>query len=106
MELIHSPFHQVVVVGGGAGGLAAAASLLRRRPSLDIAVIEPRDTHYYQPGWTLVGGGVFKREQTVRPMAEVMPQAVSPGSGRQLQVSRQMTMRFTSPTAGPYATIC
>lgn len=65
--------HDVVVVGGGAGGLAAVASLLKRRPNLDIAVIEPRDVHYYQPGWTLVGGGVFSREQTKRAMKDVIP---------------------------------
>lgn len=65
--------HDVVIVGGGAGGLAAAASLLKRRPDLDVAVIEPRATHFYQPGWTLVGGGVFDRRDTLRPMASVMP---------------------------------
>lgn len=65
--------HDVVIVGGGAGGLACASSLLKRQPDLDIAVIEPRAEHYYQPGWTLVGGGVFKREKTVRPMADYIP---------------------------------
>jgi sulfide:quinone oxidoreductase len=68
--------HDVVIVGGGAGGLATAASLLKRRPDLDIVVIEPRDKHYYQPGWTLVGGGVFDRALTERPMASVMPEGV------------------------------
>lgn len=77
MDTAKSLFHQIVIVGGGAGGLAAAASLLRRRRSLDIAVVEPRETHYYQPGWTLVGAGVFTRDQTVRSMKEVMPRAVS-----------------------------
>jgi sulfide:quinone oxidoreductase len=67
------PTHDVVIVGGGAGGLATAASLLRRDPALDIAVIEPREEHYYQPGWTLVGGGVFQRSDTERRMADVMP---------------------------------
>ncbi|MGD8416404.1 MAG: TIGR01244 family sulfur transferase [Pseudomonadales bacterium] len=70
------PTHDVVVVGGGAGGLAAAASLLKRRPGLDIVVLEPRDKHYYQPGWTLVGAGVFDRRLTERPMASVMPEGV------------------------------
>ncbi|XBQ16693.1 MAG: TIGR01244 family sulfur transferase [Oceanicaulis sp.] len=67
----------VVVVGGGAGGIAAAASLLKRRPQLSLAIVEPREVHYYQPGWTLVGGGVFDRHDTERPMAELMPEAAS-----------------------------
>ena len=68
--------YDVVIVGGGAGGISAASSLLKRRPDLDIALIEPRDSHYYQPGWTLVGGGVFDRRMTERPMADVMPDDV------------------------------
>lgn len=63
----------VLIIGGGAGGLAAAASLLKRRPSLNVAVVEPRDTHYYQPAWTLVGAGAFRRRDTARPMTQVMP---------------------------------
>ncbi|MBI1182420.1 MAG: TIGR01244 family phosphatase [Alphaproteobacteria bacterium] len=63
----------VVVVGGGSAGIATAASLLRRRHGLSVAVVEPADTHYYQPGWTMVGAGVFKPETTRRPMASVMP---------------------------------
>ncbi len=68
--------YDVLIVGGGAGGIAAAASLLRRRPGLEIAIVEPKDKHYYQPGWTLVGGGVFERSSTERSMAEVMPTQV------------------------------
>lgn len=68
--------HTVVIVGGGAAGQATAASLLKRQPTLDIAIVEPADAHFYQPGWTLVGGGVFSREQTKRKMASVMPNKV------------------------------
>ncbi len=64
--------HDILIVGGGAGGQATAASLLKRQPDLDIAIAEPNTEHYYQPGWTLVGGGVFNRKDTVRPMADVM----------------------------------
>jgi len=66
--------HDIVIIGGGAGGIATAASLLKRRPLLDIAIVEPQSEHYYQPGWTMVGGGVFDAPVTCRPMASVMPE--------------------------------
>ena len=69
--------HTVVVVGGGSGGLAVAARLKRRRPELDVAVIEPSEDHYYQPAWTLVGGGVYPIEATRRREADVMPKGVT-----------------------------
>lgn len=69
--------HDVVIIGGGAAGAAVAASLLRRKRDLDIAIIEPADTHYYQPGWTMVGGGIFKKEQTAKKMAAVLPRRVT-----------------------------
>ncbi|WP_036255484.1 NAD(P)/FAD-dependent oxidoreductase [Methylocapsa acidiphila] len=65
--------HDVVIVGGGAAGIAAAASLLRRRPSLDVAIVEPQSKHYYQPGWTMVGGGVFNAASTEREEADFIP---------------------------------
>ncbi len=68
--------HDVLVIGGGAAGISTAASILKRRKGVDIAIVEPQTEHYYQPGWTLVGGGVFKREQTERQMADLMPKGV------------------------------
>jgi len=68
--------HDIVIVGGGAGGIAAAASLLARVDDLDIAIIDPADIHYYQPGWTLVGGGVFKPQETRKDMASLIPDGV------------------------------
>ena len=69
--------HQVLIVGGGAGGITVAARLKRFRPSLDVAILEPSGEHYYQPGWTLVGGGVFTMEQTRRQEADLIPAGVS-----------------------------
>ncbi len=65
--------HQVIIVGAGAAGISVAARLLAARPGLDVAIIEPSETHYYQPLWTLVGGGVFKKEETARRQADVIP---------------------------------
>lgn len=66
----------VVIVGGGSAGLATAASLLERHRSLNVVVIEPRETHDYQPGWTMVGGGVFNVKDTRRTEASVIPAGV------------------------------
>jgi sulfide:quinone oxidoreductase len=68
--------HDVVIVGAGAAGIATAASLLARHPGLDIAMIDPADVHYYQPGWTLVGCGVFEAAQTAQTMAATIPRGV------------------------------
>jgi sulfide:quinone oxidoreductase len=65
--------HDVVIVGGGAAGIATASSLLKRRPDLDILIIEPQTNHYYQPGWTMVGAGIFRAASTERDEAGVIP---------------------------------
>lgn len=65
--------HQVIIVGGGTAGITVAARLQLAQPDLDIAIIEPSQTHYYQPLWTLVGGGQFQREVTARPEADYIP---------------------------------
>ncbi|MBS1097114.1 TIGR01244 family phosphatase [Gluconobacter sphaericus] len=67
---------QVLIIGGGAGGLSAAGSLLKRNRHLSVGVVEPSNEHFYQPGWTLVGGGVFQAAQTRRKEADVMPKDV------------------------------
>ena len=66
----------VVVVGGGSAGIAVASSLLKRRPQLDIVVVEPRYKHFYQPGFTMVGGGVFSPTQPQTFTKKVMPAGV------------------------------
>lgn len=65
--------HQIVVVGGGSAGITISATLLRKDKSLDIAVIEPSDIHYYQPAFTLVGGGEFHADDTHQPESKVIP---------------------------------
>ncbi|MFG3702238.1 FAD-dependent oxidoreductase [Micromonospora sp. NPDC047620] len=67
--------HQVVIVGGGTAGISVAARL-RRNGLTDIALIEPSKHHYYQPLWTVVGAGLAKASETVRPEQKVIPKGV------------------------------
>ncbi len=66
------PHHRVVIIGGGTAGITVAARL-RRAGVTDIAILEPSEQHWYQPLWTLVGGGIVDIRETVRPEARVMP---------------------------------
>jgi sulfide:quinone oxidoreductase len=63
----------VVIVGGGFAGISVAARLRRIRPQLTIAVIEPSEQHFYQPAWTLVGGGAYPLQRTCRSERTVIP---------------------------------
>jgi sulfide:quinone oxidoreductase len=68
--------YDIVIVGGGAAGIAVASSLIARRSGLEIAIIDPAEVHYYQPGWTMVGGGIFSPETTAKTMASLIPPGV------------------------------
>ncbi len=65
--------HQVLIVGGGTAGITVAARLRRARRGLDVAVLEPDASHYYQPLWTLVGAGVVAKEASRRDEAGLIP---------------------------------
>lgn len=68
--------HRILIIGGGNAGLSVAARL-RHAGQDDIAVVEPNEKHYYQPLWTLVGGGRAEARESERSMASVMPQGVA-----------------------------
>lgn len=63
----------ILIVGGGSAGIATAASILKRRSGIHLAIVEPSADHYYQPGWTMVGAGVFDSAFTKRDEARLIP---------------------------------
>ena len=69
--------YDIVIVGAGSAGIAVAASLRARVEDLEIAIIDPADIHYYQPGWTMVGAGVFEASDTARTMGSLIPHGVT-----------------------------
>lgn len=69
--------YEVLIVGGGTGGITVAAQLRRATTPPEVAIIEPSTKHYYQPIWTLVGGGVVPKENSKRNEADLIPQGVT-----------------------------
>ena len=71
--------HQILIVGGGAAGITVAARLrkVEHEVPLDIAIIDPAETHHYQPAFTLIGAGVYALENTRRKEADLIPEDVT-----------------------------
>nr|CAB3266551.1 sulfide:quinone oxidoreductase, mitochondrial [Phallusia mammillata] len=65
--------YEVVVAGGGSGGISVGCRLSDKLGAGNVAIIEPNDTHYYQPLWTLVGGGAKSLSSSAKAMKDVMP---------------------------------
>jgi sulfide:quinone oxidoreductase len=68
--------HRILILGGGTAGITAAARLRRAAAHLDVGIVEPSESHFYQPLWTLVGAGVFPPEASRRREADFIPTGV------------------------------
>ncbi|RLU21349.1 hypothetical protein DMN91_005722 [Ooceraea biroi] len=65
---------KVLVVGGGTAGCLMAAKLSRKlNDPKQVIVVEPSDVHYYQPLFTLIGGGISPFKSSRRYMKDVLP---------------------------------
>ncbi len=69
--------YQILIIGGGNAGLSTASKLLIKDRSLKIGIIEPSEKHYYQPAWTLVGGGTFDINDTVKDEKQFIPKGAT-----------------------------
>lgn len=68
---------EVLIIGGGTAGITTAARLKRKNHFNSITLLEPSSVHYYQPLWTLVGGGEVDKESTRKHEISVMPEDVN-----------------------------
>lgn len=69
--------YQVLIVGGGTAGITVAAQLHKKDRTLDIAIVEPSQDHYYQPAWTLVGAGTYDMAATKKRTVDFIPKGVT-----------------------------
>lgn len=68
--------YQLAIIGGGAGGISVAAKFGSKLGKNKVVIVEPSDDHYYQPYWTLVGGGLKKLENSKKDMLSLIPKNV------------------------------
>lgn len=64
--------HTVLIIGGGAAGVTTANTMIRQDQSIDIALIEPSEKHYYQPGFTLIGAGAYTLKKATRKQVDII----------------------------------
>lgn len=68
---------KIVIVGGGAAGITMAAYLTDKLHNPDITIIEPNEIHHYQPGYTMIAGGVFDADDVLKPNKDLIPKSVT-----------------------------
>ena len=68
--------HEVLIIGGGNAGVSLAARL-ERYGVKDVALIEPKDHHLYQPLFSHIAGGRAQAKEAVRTQQSVTPKGVT-----------------------------
>ncbi|MGX5714977.1 NAD(P)/FAD-dependent oxidoreductase [Arthrobacter sp. MAHUQ-56] len=68
--------HEVLIIGGGNAGISLAARL-QRYGVKDVAVIEPKDHHLYQPLFSHIAGGRAQAREAIRTQESVTPKGVT-----------------------------
>lgn len=76
VKAVNTKVH-VVIVGAGAGGISMANRLTNSLQGAKITIIDTREKHYYQPGWTLVASGVWNQAKTETQVSDWLPKSVN-----------------------------
>jgi sulfide:quinone oxidoreductase len=72
-----SQHHTLLIIGGGAAGVSVANNMRRQQADINIAVIEPSEIHYYQPGFTLIGAGAYTLKQATKKEKDLIHPSVT-----------------------------
>ena len=68
---------RIVIIGSGLAGLAVANRLTRALDGAQITVVDRKEEHNYQPGYTLVATGIWPVDKVIDRNADLMPAGVN-----------------------------
>lgn len=68
---------RIVIAGSGLGGLAVANRLTRLLDGARITIVDAKEEHNYQPGYTLVASGVWPVDKVRDRNADFQPSGVT-----------------------------
>jgi sulfide:quinone oxidoreductase len=66
----------IVIAGSGLGGIAVASRMRKLAPQARITLVDAKQEHNYQPGYTLIGSGVWPIEKVKDRNADFQPEGV------------------------------
>ncbi|GGB49421.1 twin-arginine translocation pathway signal [Roseibium aquae] len=68
---------KILILGAGAAGTALANRLTDRLDGAEITLLDPRQDHYYQPGYTLIAAGLKPSGYSVTKTTDWLPRSVN-----------------------------
>ncbi len=68
----------ILILGAGTAGSLMANKLSRKlnKKEWQITVVEPEQTHYYQPGFLFIPFGIYTSKDVIKPIEKVLPNKV------------------------------
>ena len=67
---------RIVIAGSGLGGLAIASRLSRELDGARITIVDRKEMHNYQPGYTLVATGIWPVDKVVDRNIDFHPRGI------------------------------
>lgn len=67
---------KILIIGGGAAGISVASRLRRILNKADITIVDPAEKHFYQPGFTFIGAGIWKADDVWMKQEKLIPSGV------------------------------
>ncbi len=67
---------RIVILGAGAGGAAIANRLAERLEGAQITIVDGRQQHWYQPGFTLIAAGLKPASYAISGTGDWLPRGV------------------------------